>query len=234
MLIGYRVKRLGITLMKPKAVIFDIGGVLAPDVWETILLHPKTGLAKKYRIDHSLAERTGRLLWNRFGLIKASSKHDVNSIEIEYWQTLRSQLNIKETVDELILLADRAIYAYPGMKNILKDVFRSGAQIIICSNNTTFWFEKQSKALSLSEYVSEEHMIISWRVGCFKSASGGLMFKKVINTLNVEKSESLFFDDRDDNVRLATKMGIPSVVFPSDPKLGEFFTRYHLRQLLKE
>jgi hypothetical protein len=34
-----------------RAVIFDIGGVLAHDVWEPLFLDPETGLASRYGID---------------------------------------------------------------------------------------------------------------------------------------------------------------------------------------
>src|SRR5262245_61183104 len=52
--------------IKIKAVIFDIGGVLAHDVWEHLLLDKTDGVASKYGLLEDDVKRVGKELWKRY------------------------------------------------------------------------------------------------------------------------------------------------------------------------
>jgi FMN phosphatase YigB (HAD superfamily) len=50
-----------------RAVVFDVGGVLAQDVWEHAYLDPAAGLVAQYpHLDHGDLSRVGKKLWEEF------------------------------------------------------------------------------------------------------------------------------------------------------------------------
>ena len=49
-----------------KAVIFDIGGVLAHDVWEHLVLDKPEGIASRYGLVETQVEEVRKELWDKF------------------------------------------------------------------------------------------------------------------------------------------------------------------------
>ena len=72
-----------------RAVIFDIGGVLAHDVWEHLFLDPETGLASRYGIDREKLQSVGRSLWTQFAFERANER-PWQEEEVESFKTFSS------------------------------------------------------------------------------------------------------------------------------------------------
>ena len=67
------------------AVIFDIGGVLAKDVWERLL---PAGIEIPYGFDPELVRKVGKLQWDAFATTPESPSSDWRQLEERYWKSL--------------------------------------------------------------------------------------------------------------------------------------------------
>src|SRR5688572_13969840 len=79
-------KRLGVMGNERRmfgAVVFDIGGVLAYDVWEYLLLGDE-GIALTYNLPNQEVERLGNLLWEEFAHLTVTD-NNLQSLEEQYW-----------------------------------------------------------------------------------------------------------------------------------------------------
>ncbi len=73
--------------MKHSGGIFDVGGVLAHDVWEGICFDPKRGLAVEHHLDSAQLARIGRELWQRFDTRPSRAECPrLEQVEAAYWQ----------------------------------------------------------------------------------------------------------------------------------------------------
>lgn len=69
----------GFSIMR--AVIFDVGGVLAQDVWEHLLLDEAAGgqppgIAWLHGLNPGLVERVGSLLWESYAYMPETKPND--------------------------------------------------------------------------------------------------------------------------------------------------------------
>jgi HAD superfamily hydrolase (TIGR01509 family) len=200
-----------------KAVIFDIGGVLAYDVWENLLLDEKVGIAKAYNLDYNQVKQIGQTLWEQFAYITSS---DWKQMEVDYWNKFSQSLGISTTVSEFIDLTDIFIKPIDGMVDLLRKLKSTGVELAICSNNTEFWFHRQAMKLDFYKYFSAEKVLLSCRVGRSKSSHDFEMFYAAVKSLGIDKQECILIDDREDVVLQALKYGLASIIFPSHSPYG--------------
>lgn len=83
-----------------------------------------------------------------------------------------------------------------------------------------FWFNRQSQKLGLEKYIPPERIILSCQIGVSKSSPRFEMFEKAVDSLDVDKSECIFIDDRIESISRATEYGLPSIMFPSHVENG--------------
>ena len=125
-----------------QGVIFDIGGVLAHDVWEHLLLSVPNGVAFKYGLSPEAVKKVGDKLWKDFDKKKAMSPDDSISFEQEYWGKFKlefPQLSKSVTVESLIEMTDDFIQPVNSeeMNPVLARLKANGVSLAICSNQTT-------------------------------------------------------------------------------------------------
>ena len=206
------------------AAIFDIGGVLAHDVWEHMLLDKPDGIASRYGLDRcgpdgNLVERVGALLWEAFAYRPATQHNDWQALEIQYWRQFIGFIWGRQppsdvSVDNFIQMTDDFINLVDaGMICLLERLQSRGIDLAICSNNNEFWFRRQMDKLSLHRFFSPSKVILSCRIGVSKSSPRFEMFHAVVDALRVAKSQCVFVDDRKDNVDRAKQFGIAAVRF---------------------
>jgi len=205
--------------MTVKAIIFDIGGVLAYDVSEH-LLFGDDGITSLYKLDRDVVRKVGAKLWNRFAHTRTTRNNDWQQLERDYWRQLTDELDIRLPVDAFVQLTNKFIRPIKGMSTLLDRLKASEMHLAICSNNTEFWFERQRKKLDFDRYFEADKVILSSRVGVSKNSRDFEMFRAVINALDVAKQDCLFVDDREENILKAIRYGISSILFPSHSKLG--------------
>jgi FMN phosphatase YigB (HAD superfamily) len=198
-----------------KAIIFDIGGVLAEDVWEHLLLDDKVGVADCYHLDKQRARKIGEHLWNVFAFRSVSNRENWESLEKEYWTAFIEESEISACVNDLVQMTDAFIKPVIGMLELLERLQSERFDLAICSNNTEFWFNRQMEKLGLHKFFCPEKIILSCRTGALKSSRRYEMFQAVIDKLRVDKKECLFVDDRDENIQRAVEFGVTGILFPS-------------------
>jgi HAD superfamily hydrolase (TIGR01509 family) len=201
-----------------EAVVFDIGGVLAHDIWENLL--PR--IATIERLDKEQTKKVGALLWEAFAYRPETAINSWRDLEIQYWRLFVKSLwdksikkeKAKEKIEKFIKLTDKFVnYVDAKMIDILGGLQSNGIKLAICSNNNEFWYRYQMDKLKLHRYFSPSKVILSCKVGVSKSSPRFEMFHAVVDSLQLTPNKCLFVDDRADNVNRAKECGMQGVLF---------------------
>jgi len=210
-----------------KALVFDIGGVLAFDVWENLLLDEKEGLASKYGLDIQAVIQAGTILWEQYA---HQTSPDWKQLEIDYWSQFNNLIGRTIPIEEIIQLTDKFIKPVDGMMELLSTLISQNITLAICSNNTEFWFSRQAQKIDLYKYVPSRNIILSCRIGASKSSPRFEMFEEVTKAIGIDRTECTFIDDRSESIIQATQYGLVSILFPAHSPHG---ARY-IKSLLYE
>jgi HAD superfamily hydrolase (TIGR01509 family) len=193
-----------------KAVIFDIGGVLAYDVWEYLLLDEKSGIVSICNLDMEQVQRVGQNLWEKFACRAAIGE--------DGWKELEFHLSM--SVNDFIQLTGKFIRPVQGMAQLLDHLQSEGIDLAICSNGTEFWFKRQLDRLDLHRFFRATRVILSSRIGVLKSSPRFEMLQATVNALGIGKDFCIFVDDREENIQQALRFGLAGILFPSHSKCG--------------
>lgn len=204
-----------------EAVIFDIGGVLAEDVWEHLLPCRKKsgGVRDRFGLDPDLVDRVGVLLWAAFAHTPEGQRTTWRELERRYWDLFiqffwRKSPAAGASIDEFIELTDKYIKLVdPGIPALVESLQSRGLKLGVCSNNNEFWFRRQFGTLKLFRYFPPEGIVLSCRVGFSKSSPGYEMFDAAAKALNVPHSSCIFVDDREPNIELANARDMKGIHF---------------------
>jgi HAD superfamily hydrolase (TIGR01509 family) len=195
--------------MRSQAVVLDVGGVLAQDMWEPMF----DDFAARYALDREQLHETGRLLWETFAYVPETPANTWRDMERRYWELFLRMCRVPLSVDALIELTDRYVIPVPGMRPILEQLQARGTPLVICSNNNEIWWPRQAKKLQLKKYFGEERLILSSRIGAPKNSPGLEMFRSAVAAAGVPAARCFFVDDRQENIRRARRFGIDAVLF---------------------
>ena len=220
-----------------EAVIFDIGGVLAEDVWEHLLpsRNRAGGIRDKFGLDRDQVHKVGTLLWEAFAYTPERPRATWRELERRYWELFIRFFWEKfppqgASVDEFIDMTERYIKLVdPGMPALLESLQSRGVRLGVCSNNNEFWFRRQFESLKLFRYFSQSGIILSCRIGVSKSSPGYEMFDAAVRAMDTTQANCVFVDDRTDNIRLAKARGMKGIHFQGlgqlQQSLGEMLDR---------
>lgn len=208
-----------------------MGGVLAHNVWERLLLNEENGLVAICNLNVDQVQQVGQDLWEKFAYRAAVEEDDWKEFEKEYWNHFIERFHLSMSVNDLIQLTDRFIQPVEGMTQLLERLQSKGIDLAICSNNTEFWFKRQMDKLDLHRYFSSSKVILSSRIGVSKSSPSFEMFQAVINALGIDKEHCIFVDDKEENVQQALKYGIAGIIFPSHSKYGALYLNVLLKKM---
>jgi HAD superfamily hydrolase (TIGR01509 family) len=195
--------------VRRRAVILDVGGVLAADIWEPMF----DDLAARYRLGRARTHRIGKLLWETFAYVPESPANTWRDMERRYWEIFLHACKVPLTVEKLIARTDRYIVPVEGMRPILDALRARGTRLVICSNNNEIWWPRQAKKLRLARYFADRRLILSSRVGAPKNSPRLEMFKAAVAAAGVPAAACFFVDDRLENIRRARRFGIDAVLF---------------------
>lgn len=127
-------------------VLLDVGGVLVSDYWETILLTPEHGMVDRLGLDRARVEEVGLALWEVY------CRRD--GTEADYWSDLGRELGMTVPAS-LPAELDRLVTVAPGARELLASLGERDVRLGVVSNNTAFWFPKQSALLGLETLMAE-------------------------------------------------------------------------------
>jgi FMN phosphatase YigB (HAD superfamily) len=213
-----------------EAVIFDVGGVLAYDVWEHLLLDETEGVASLWKLDRQQVESVGRALWGEFSIRPASEDYGWRELEKEYWREFLDRLRLEIPIEELINLSDSFIRPVDGMVDLIGEL-KEQFELAICSDNTEFWFQRQMDKLGLYRFFKPQSVVLSSRIGASKLSPGFEMFRAAVRSLGMAPSDCIMVDDRQGPIVQAIGFGLGAILFPSHAKEGAGYLRYLLQHI---
>lgn len=184
-------------------LIFDLGNVIfkinfskAIDYWSKTAHVPTRYVKERFRQDRA---------YRSFERSKIS--------EQSYFKSLRDQLELSISVEELII-GWNSIYG-PIVTNTQRAIAilsKSTKVVALTNTNTTH------KAIWAKMYADEltvfEKIYTSSDLGMRKPSRE--IFEYILEDMNVSASETVFFDDTEENIEGATVMGIHAVLVESD------------------
>ena len=223
-----------------EAAIFDIGGVLAYDVWEHLLLndmnHENPGIGALYGLPMDRVKQIGNELWAQYDRRKPTVEFTWEHYEQDYWKrfidAFKSDLPPNTTVDTFIDMTDNFIrdVNQQHMIPILERLQSQNVTLAICSNNTEFWFTRQARKLNLKQFFAEDKTFLSCRVGYTKKDRE--MFEAVVKGLDADGSKCIFVDDRVSNIQRAYEwFNMTGVLFPAENAWGVDYLDALLNQM---
>jgi HAD superfamily hydrolase (TIGR01509 family) len=192
-----------------RAVILDVGGVLAHDIWEPMF----RDFSRRYGLSNARLQRIGRLLWETFAYVPESAANTWRDMEQRYWQLFRSMCAVPLPVQSLIRLTDRYVVPVDGMRPILEELRARGVRMVICSNNNEIWWPRQARKLHLRKYFPDCALILSSRIGAPKNSPRLEMFRAAVRAARAPAAGCFFVDDRRENVLRARRLGIDAMRF---------------------
>ena len=196
--------------MATRAVILDVGGVLARDIWEYLY----DDLAASYRLDREALHEAGGLLWETFAYVPETPANTWRDMERRYWELFLLMFRgTGLSVEQLIALTDRYIVPIDGMRPIVEELHARGTPLVICSNNNEIWWPRQAEKLELARFFPDSKLVLSSRVGAPKDSPRCEMFRAAVAAAGVAPAECFFVDDRAPNIERARGFGIDAVLF---------------------
>ncbi|MBI5081473.1 MAG: HAD-IA family hydrolase [Chloroflexi bacterium] len=214
-----------------ESIVFDIGGVLAYDVWEYLLLDEQRGVAAKYDLDRDVVFKFARELWLQFECRPAHSTAERESYEREYWASFLERFKINLTIEDLIARTDEFIRPVEGMRELLAQLKARGHTLVICSDNNEFWFPRQAKKIGLDGLIDQNRIILSQHIGASKLSPNFEMFNAAVKAAGVDKTDCVLIDDRTKNIARAMQFGLPSILFPAH---ADHYGAEYLRKLFEK
>lgn len=195
--------------MRTQAVVLDVGGVLARDMWEPMF----DDLAARYGADRERLHEAGRLLWETFAYVPETPANSARDMERRYWELFLLICRLPLTVEALIALTDDYVVPVPGMRAIVEALHARGTPLVICSNNNEIWWGRQAAKLELDRFFRPECLILSSRIGAPKDSPGLEMFRAVVAAAGVPAAACFFVDDREPNIVRARAFGLDAILF---------------------
>ena len=143
--------------MRAQAVVLDVGGVLAHNMWEPML----DDLAQRYHLDRDEMQQAGLLLWETFAYVPETPANTWLDMEQRYWRLFLRMCDVPLSVEQLIELSERYVVPMPGMRPILEQLRARHTRLVICSNNNEIWWPRQAKVLELDRFFAPQNIILS-------------------------------------------------------------------------
>lgn len=185
-----------------RVVLLDLGGVLVPDPWETLLLSDD-GVAQRLGVPRAVAEQAGRDLWPWVATDPSATAGD-------WWSALERRLG-RRVPSWLVGHCEVAVFTpVLGAVDLLDALHVVDCQLGVVSNNTAFWFPRQQQALNLRVdpdlmWLSHEHQVEK-RDGLFSLAAAAM------STRGIDVADVTVVDDRVANVARAQQVGFTALL----------------------
>ena len=179
-----------------KNIIFDFGNVIITfNEDEIIEKYTKDPKEKEFLVKNVINSPE----WVGYGLLDTgylSKEHAADIIND------RTNSEYKDLVKNFLVDHHNHMYIQEGIIDVIKNLKEKGYKIYMLSNTTEDCYEKHIKNI---EYLFDG-IVLSYRIHCIKPNNA--IYEELINKYNLNPEESLFIDDREDNVKTANNYGI--------------------------
>lgn len=176
-------------------MLFDIGGVLTPDPYETILLHEEHGLGHDLNLTKEELSKKLSVVWEKYATTD-------NTSETEFWDEVNQTIGTKLREEDIVAVRRKVIIPNSETNTVFSFLTDKGIRLGIISNNTSFFYELQASMLPIKKYIDANLIFLSQEEHCRKSDG---LFE--VSLKKLEPSSTIVIDDRQGNVEYALKLG---------------------------
>ena len=179
-----------------KNIIFDFGNVLM--TFNALEIASKFTSSKEEQ-DFIVNKVVNSPEWGGLGLIDTGylSREEIINIIND-----RSNNRYKDLVIDFMNNFDKYRYIQQDVLEIIKKLKNQGYKVYLLSNTNEYSYEKVIKDI---EYLFDG-VVLSCKIHMIKPYEG--IYKYLIDKYNIIPEESLFIDDREDNIKTANSLGI--------------------------
>lgn len=200
--------------MMIKHIIFDVGKVLVE--------YDPDGMMKKLGFDEETLQNVNQAvfqneLWNE-------SDRGVLSPEELLEAFIANNPAYEKEIRQVIDAVGDTISLMPYAVEWVKGLKERGYHLYILSNYAKYTYEKTSHKMEFLPYM--DGVVFSYRCKLIKPEKE--IYEYICKTYELKPEESVFLDDRKDNVEAARNMGMHGIVFENYAQGSET-----LEQLLK-
>ena len=200
--------------MMIKNIIFDVGKVLVE--------YDPDGMMKKLGFDEETLQTVNQAvfqneLWNE-------SDRGVLSPEELLEAFIANNPAYEKEIRQVIDAVGDTISLMPYAVEWVKGLKERGYHLYILSNYAKYTYEKTSHKMEFLPYM--DGVVFSYRCKLIKPEKE--IYEYICKTYELKPEESVFLDDREDNVEAARNMGMHGIVFENYAQGSET-----LEQLLK-
>ncbi|OUP50818.1 HAD family hydrolase [Lachnoclostridium sp. An181] len=180
-------------------VIFDLGNVLVAYDWKKYLdQFPYSGETKKIIADAMFLNRT----WE---------DGDLGVYDEESWLLafIKNAPSHEKEIREVYANLEGTIHRFDYTDKLIQKFREKGFRIYFLSNYSEYLYRKSKEELSFIETF--DGGVFSYSEKCMKPEVG--IYKILLERYNIEPSNAIFYDDREENVKAAVELGMEGVVF---------------------
>ena len=182
-----------------KNVVFDVGKVLVHFEPEMVMDHLGICEEKKKRLNNAMFHNS---LWNEFDRSEVSASKILEKF-IELEPECETQIReVFSRVGEMIFPTDYELEWIKGLK-------KRGYHLFVLSNYAEFTYEETKHKMDFLQYM--DGVVFSYECKMIKPEQG--IYRHLIEKYHLDPSESVFLDDRKENVDAAKKAGMSGIVF---------------------
>lgn len=179
-----------------KNIIFDFGNVLITFHEQEIVSHfTNNPEEQKFIINNAIYSPE----WVGYGLIDAGYISQEEAINLINDRTNNIH---KDLINNFMNNYHKYMYIQEKLIEVIKTLKNKGYKIYMLSNTNEYMYENYIKKI---EYLFDG-LVLSYNVHMIKPYDS--IYKYLINTYNLNPEESLFIDDKKENIDTANKFGI--------------------------
>jgi HAD superfamily hydrolase (TIGR01509 family) len=112
------------------------------------------------------------------------------------------------------------ITLYPGAEQLLRALAKNNSLSLLSNTNAVHWQQVVSSTQVFSQF---EHTFLSYETGLYKPLPSS--FQDVLNTIDENPEDILYFDDTPKNVSAAARMGLNAHLVTGIEQLEEALTQ---------
>ena len=197
-----------------KNLIFDVGGVLFDYRWKEMFMD--------YGLDEDNAIRVGTQMFNdpdrTWDLFDLGIKSDEEIADI----FCKKYPGDEDVIRWFIRHGEDMQVPRPKVWKKVHELKQKGYKIYILSNYPESLFKKHTEYADFMDDI--DGLMVSYMIHKAKPAED--IYKALCDKYGIDRSESIFFDDRAENVEGAVKFGMKSVKILSEQVLLDELDRF--------
>ncbi len=189
-----------------KAIIFDLNGVFiqSPKLSDRFL--EQFGVAPEEFLP-ALKE------------VMAMARKPNAGDSFPYWEQYLNKWGVNLSEKEFFDFWFSAEKEVPEMINLAKELKNKGIKIFILSNNFSERANFYDKTFPFLKQIADK-IYYSWQTGFVKPNAEA--YKLILSENNLNPEECAYFDDSEENIKIAGSLGIKALIFKGAEKLGKF------------